>query len=105
MTENEVAKAIVDVAYQLHVKLGPGLLESVYQEVMVYELRKRGLRVRSKKPVPISWDNLSFEKGCEVDLVVEDAVIVELKSVEAVHPVHSALIDDGISRVVNRQPD
>ncbi len=123
MTENEIAKIVVDVAYHVHVKLGPGLLESVYQQVMVYELRKRGLNVLGKAPVPIVWDDLRFEKGYEADLIVEDSVIVELKSAEAVHPVHkkqlltylrlsdrrlgllinfgSELIKDGISRVVN----
>ncbi|TWU44778.1 hypothetical protein Poly51_58440 [Rubripirellula tenax] len=88
MTENEVAKVIVDVAYHVHVGLGPGLLESVYQEVMVYELRKRGLVVLPKVGVPIVWDELEFEKGFEADLIVEGLVIVELKSVEAIHPVH-----------------
>ena len=123
MTENEIAKEIVDVAYHVHVRLGPGLLESVYQEVMVYELRKRGLNVLGKVPVPIVWDNLKFEKGFEADLIVGGLVIVELKSVEAVHPVHkkqlltylrlsdkrlgllinfgTELIKDGISRVAN----
>ncbi len=123
MTENEVAKVIVDTAYQIHVRLGPGLLESVYHEVLVYELKKRGLHVLSKQPVPIVWDDLKFDKGYEADLIVENRVIVELKSVEAVHPVHKkqllthlrladkrlgllinfgeALIKDGITRVVN----
>ena len=127
MTENEVAKTIVDVAYHIHVRLGAGLLESVYQEVMVYELRKRGLNVLGKVPVPIVWDDLEFEEGFEADLIVEGLVIVELKSVEAVHPVHkkqlltylrlsekrlgllinfgTELIKDGISRVVNGLED
>ena len=123
MTENEIAKMIVDVAFHVHVRLGPGLLESVYQEVMAYELKKRGLHVLAKEPVPIIYDDLRFDKGYEADLIVEHKVIVELKSVEAVHPVHKkqlltylrladkrlgllinfgeALIKDGISRVVN----
>ena len=123
MTENEVAKIVVDVAYHVHVNLGSGLLESVYQEVMVHELRKRGLKVRGKVPVPIVWDDLKFEKGYEADLIVENSLIIELKSVETVHPVHkkqlltylrlsdkrlgllinfgSELIKNGISRVVN----
>lgn len=123
MTENEIAKVIVDVAYNVHVRLGPVLLESVYQEVMAYELRKRGLNVLTKVPVPIVWDDLEFEKGFEADLIVEGLVIVELKSVELVHPVHKKqlltylrlsdkrlgllinfgmeLIKDGITRVVN----
>ena len=123
MTENEIAKVIVDVAYRVHVGLGPGLLESVYQEVMVYELRKLGLHVLPKEPVPIVWDELQFDKGFEADLIVEGKVIVELKSVESAHPVHEKqlltylrltdrrlgllinfgeeLIKNGISRVAN----
>ena len=88
MTENEIAKIIVNVAYQIHVALGPGLLESVYQEVMVYELRKRGLQVLAKEPVPIGWDDLKFEKGYEADLIIDHTVIVELKSVEELHRAH-----------------
>ena len=127
MTENEIAKIVVDVAYHVHVRLGPGLLESVYQEVMVYELRKRGLNVMAKVPVPIVWDELEFEKGFEADLIVESLLIVELKSVEAVYPVHKKqlltylrlsdkrlgllinfgeeLIKNGISRVANGVKD
>jgi GxxExxY protein len=127
MTENEVAKVIVDVAYHVHVGLGPGLLESVYQEVMFYELRKRGLNVSPKVGVPIVWDEINFEKGFEADLIVEGLVIVELKSVEAIHPVHkkqlltylrlndkrlgllinfgAELIKDGIFRIANRMKD
>jgi GxxExxY protein len=127
MTENEIAKVIVDAAYQIHVRLGPGLLESVYQEVLVYELRKRGLHVLPKEPVPIVYDDLKFDKGFEADLIVEHKVIVELKSVEVVHPVHKkqlltylrltdrrlgllinfgeSLIKDGISRVANNLRD
>lgn len=127
MNENEVAKVIVDCAYQIHVRLGPGLLESVYQEVLAYELRKRNLHVLSKHPVPIVWDDLKFDKGFEADLIVENRVIVELKSVEAVHPVYKKqlltylrladkqlgllinfgeeLIKEGITRVVNGLQD
>ncbi|MCB9927199.1 MAG: GxxExxY protein [Planctomycetaceae bacterium] len=127
MTENEVAKVIVDVAYHVHVRLGPGLLESVYQEVMLYELQKRGLKVQAKVPVPIVWDGLLLDKGFEADLIVEDIVIIELKSVEVIHPVHKkqlltyvrladkrlgmlinfgeVLIKTGITRIVNGLPE
>lgn len=88
MTENETAKSIVDAACHVHVIHRIGLLESVCQEVMVFELRKHGLNVLAKVPVPIVWDDLKFEKGFEADLIVEVLVIVELKSVEAVHSVH-----------------
>jgi GxxExxY protein len=123
MTENELAKIVVDVAYKIHRKLGPGLLESVYHAVMLYELRKIGLRVKSKDPVPIVWEDVRLEKGFECDLIVEDKLMVELKSVEDVPRVFkkqlltylrltdcrlgllinfgSELIKDGIFRVVN----
>jgi GxxExxY protein len=84
MTENELAKIVVDVAYHIHRTLGPGLLESVYHTVMVYELRKRGLQVTSKEPVPIIWDDVRLEKAFEADIVVEGKLIVELKSIEDV---------------------
>ncbi len=88
LRENEVAKAIVDVAYHIHRKLGPGLLESVYHAVMKYELEKRGLRVLSREPVPFVWEDVRLEVGFEADLIVEDVVVVELKSVEQVARVH-----------------
>ena len=72
----------------MHVRLGPGLLESGYQEVVAHELTKRGLQVLKKVPVPIVHDDLRFDKGYEADPIVEGKVIVELKSVETVHPVH-----------------
>ena len=79
MTENEVAKVIVDTAYHIRVRLGPGVLESVYQEVLAYELKKCGLHVVSKEPVPIAWADLKFDKGYEADLIVEDGVIVGMQ--------------------------
>ena len=82
LKENEVAKIIVDVAYQIHRQLGPGLLESVYQAVMKYELEKRGLKVLGKEPIPVVWEGVRVDKAFEADLIVEDVVIVELKSVE-----------------------
>jgi len=123
MSENDVARIIVDVAYQVHTRLGPGLLESVYEAVMLHELRKRGLHVQNQVPMPVEWDGVRLEVGFRADLIVEGCVIVELKSVEAVVPVHkkqlltylrladcrlgllvnfgSELIKDGISRIVN----
>src|SRR5271157_3035890 len=88
LKENEVAKTIVDVAYHIHRQLGPGLLESCYHAVMKYELEKRGLRVLSKEPVPVVWEEVRMDKGFEADLIVEDVVIVELKSVEQLARVH-----------------
>ncbi len=123
MTENEIAKVIVDVAFQIHKRLGPGLLESVYEIVLAYELKKRGMKVKRQVAVAIVYDDIKFDVGFTADLIVEGKVIVELKSVEKVVPVHkkqlltylrladkrlgllinfgSELIRDGISRVVN----
>ena len=127
MTENEIAKEIVDAAYHVHTRLGPGLLESVYKICMAHELQKRGLRVEKEQPIAIVYDNIQFEEGFRADLVVEEKVIVELKSLEKVSPVHKKklltylrladkrlgllinfgeeLIKNGISRVVNRLPE
>jgi GxxExxY protein len=85
---NEISGAIVDAAYHLHARLGPGLLESVYEELLAYELNKRGLRYERQKPIPIEYDGRLLELGFRADLVVEDAVIIELKSVETLAPVH-----------------
>jgi len=85
---NEISGAIVDAAYHLHARLGPGLLESVYEELLAYELTKRGLRYERQKPIPIQYDGRLLELGFRADLVVEDAVIIELKSVETLAPVH-----------------
>jgi GxxExxY protein len=123
MTENEISKQVVDAAFKIHLKLGPGLLESVYEAVLAYELRKRGLRVERQKSMPVVYEEVRLEEGYRADLVVEDKVILELKSVEAVAPVHkkqvltylrlsnmklgllinfgAELIKDGISRIVN----
>jgi GxxExxY protein len=127
MHENEVAKFIVDAAYKVHTTLGPGLLESVYDTVLAYELEKRGLEVRRHVPLPIVYEKIKFDEGFRADLVVQGKVIVELKSVEKVAPVHKkqlltylrladkrlgllinfgeALIKDGITRIVNRLPE
>ena len=122
-TENEIAREIVDAAFHIHTALGPGLLETVYEVVLARELEKRGLSVIRQQPVPIVFGDLRFDEGFRADLIVEDKVIVELKSVEQIAPVHkkqlltylrladkrlgllinfgSAVIKDGISRIVN----
>jgi GxxExxY protein len=89
MTENETAKQILDAAFAVHTKLGPGLLESVYEVVLAYELKKRGLAAERQKPMPIVYDNIRFNEAFRSDLVVNAKVIVELKSVEALLPVHA----------------
>ena len=88
MTENEIAKIIVDAAYHIHKGLGPGLLESVYEIILSQKLKKRGLKVERQAPVPIVFDGIKFDEGFRADLIVEGKVIVELKSVEKVIPVH-----------------
>jgi len=122
MTENEIAKQIVDVAFKIHTTFGPGLLESVY-ETMAYELQKRGLRVRRQQAIPVVYEDVKMDLGFRADLIVEDKVVVEIKSVEAIAPVHKKqlltylrltdkslgllinfnveLIKNGITRVVN----
>ena len=123
MTENEIAKIVVDAAYHVHKKLGPGLLESVYEVILAHELKKRGLKVERQVPEAIIFDGIKFNEGFRADIIVEDKVIVELKSVEKVSRVHkkqlltylrladkrlgllinfgTELIRDGISRIVN----
>ena len=127
VTENEVAKQIVDAAYRVHTSLGPGLLESAYEAVLAYELEQRGLRTVRQQAVPIVYQGTRIEMGFRADLIVEDSVIVEIKSVEAIAPVHKkqllthlrladkrlgllinfnvALIKDGITRIANGMPD
>ncbi len=88
LRENAIAREIVDAAYRVHSTLGPGLLESVYEAVLAYELRRRGLRVQCQVPIAVNYDKLSFDVGFRADLIVNDLVVVELKSVEHQAPVH-----------------
>ena len=127
MTENEIAREVVDAAYKVHTTLGPGLLESVYEAVLAYELEQRGLRVQRQAPIAVRYESLRFDLGFKADMLVNDLVIVELKSVEQVARVHkkqvltyirladrrlgllinfgSNLIKDGITRLVNDLPE
>jgi GxxExxY protein len=84
MTENEIARQVVDVAYKVHTHFGPGLLESVYESIMAYELRKRGLCVETQQGLPVIYEDLRMDVGFRPDLIVAGKVIVEIKSVEAV---------------------
>ena len=79
---------VVDAAYHVHTTLGPGLLESVYEVVLAHEIEKRGLALKRQVSVPIQHDGLVFDEGFRADMVVEDSVILELKSIESVAPVH-----------------
>jgi len=123
MTENQIASAVVDCSYLIHKQLGPGLLESVYETVLKHELKKRGFSVSRQQAIPFQYDGICFDEGFRADLIVDQKVIVELKSVEKIAPVHqkqvltylrladlklgllvnfgSAYIKDGISRVIN----
>ncbi|WP_340114679.1 GxxExxY protein [Maribellus mangrovi] len=124
MTENDIAKIIVNTCYNIHVELGPGLLESVYEEILFYELREKGLKVQRQKGIPLVWKDIKMDIGSRADLIVGEKVIVELKSVETIAPVHAKqlltylkitklklgllinfnekLIKDGITRIVNK---
>lgn len=124
MTENEIAAIIVDAALKIHRTLGPGLLESVYQATLSYELQKRGLRVAQQLALPVYYDSVKLNIGFRVDVLVADKVIIEIKSVDSLAPVHRKqvetylrlmdlrlallinfnveLIRNGIQRVVNR---
>ena len=92
MDRNEISGEIVDAAMKVHSALGPGLLESAYAACLRHELIKRGLRVASEVPVPVVYDGIKLEAGYKLDLLVEDTVIVELKAIEALAPIHQAQI-------------
>src|SRR5687768_10883080 len=118
-----VAHEIVDAAFKVHAKLGPGLLESTYRAVMTYELRKRGLEVKCEVPVPVVYEEVRLDAGYRLDMLVNDCVVIELKAVEKLIPLHDAqlltylkltgyrlgmlinfntkLIKDGIKRIVH----
>ena len=89
MTENEIAKQVLDAAFLVHTKLGPDLLESVYEVIIAYELKKRGLTAERQKAMPIMYDDIRFDEAFRSDIVVNGKVIAELKSVEALLPVHA----------------
>ena len=124
MNENDISRIIVHTAFGIHNQYGPGLFESVYEEVMFYELNKQGLQVKRQVPVPLIHETIKLEAGFRADIIIENKVLIELKSVEAIAPVHQkqvltylklsgiklgllinffvALIKDGIQRIVNR---
>src|SRR3954465_15931438 len=89
LTENELSKMVLDAAFKVHSKTGPGLLESVYEVSLAHELRTPGLSVERQVPIPIRYDELVFDEGFRADLLVENKVVVELKSVEKLVRVHS----------------
>jgi GxxExxY protein len=88
MTENEISKIIVDMAMKTHTALGPGLLESVYETVLAFELRKNGLRVKRQVMIPIIYESLVIKECFRADLVIDEKVIIELKSISKLENVH-----------------
>jgi GxxExxY protein len=123
MTENDIAKEVVDSSFRIHTTLGPGLLESVYVSVLEYELGRRGLRTALQQAIPVVYEEVKLDIGFRADMIVGEKVIVEIKSIETILPVHKkqlltylrladkrlgllinfrvALIKDGITRIVN----
>lgn len=91
-TENEIATEILDVAFDIHRQLGPGLLESVYKEALYLKLQKSGLAVTKEKPLPVFYDGIRLDLGYRLDLEVDKKVIVEVKAVESIAPIHEAQI-------------
>jgi GxxExxY protein len=89
MDDDKLCTMILAAAFRVHSRLGPGLLESVYLRVLAYELTKGELSVEVQKPIPIIYDELAFEEGYRADLIVENRILLELKSVEALQPVHA----------------
>lgn len=126
MTENEIAAKVMDVSFLIHRELGPGLLESVYETILARQLIDAGLTIERQVSVPILFQGISFDEGFRADLIVEKKLIIELKSVERLQPVHSKqlltylrltgcrlgllinfgenLLKDGIKRVANGMP-
>lgn len=92
MTENEIANIVFEAALRVHKRLGPGLLESAYEECMFYELKKTNLKVEKQKALPLIYDEVRLEVGYRLDLMIEDKFIVEIKSVESLNDVHLAQI-------------
>ncbi len=127
MTENEIASIVMEFSFQIHRQLGPGLLESVYEVILARKLADAGLQVERQMPVKIEFEGIVFNEGFKADLVIEEKVILELKSVERLQPVHAkqlmtylrlsnmrlgllinfgeAYLKDGFRRVVNGLED
>ena len=123
MTENELSRVVFDCALKVHQTLGPGLLESAYEECLFYELKKTGLEVQKQKPLPLVYEEVKLDVGYRLDIIIENKLILEIKSVDALNDIHFAqlltylkltncklgllinfnvvLIKNGIKRVVN----
>jgi len=92
MTENELSKIIIGCAIEVHKHLGPGLLESAYQECLLYELKNAGLNIQKEKPMPIVYKEVKLDHGYRIDLLVENKVVIEIKTIEALNDVHLAQV-------------
>ena len=86
--ENKLASQIISRSFKIHKKLGPGLLESVYEEVLCYEISKLNLFIERQKPIPLLYEHIKLEIGFRADIIVEDKIIIEVKAIEALAPVH-----------------
>ncbi len=127
MTENEIGKIVIDSALKVHKELGPGLLESTYEACLLFELQNKGLKVVQQKALPVIYQDVKLDCGYRIDLMIEDKVIIEIKSVETLNEIHMAqiitylrlsgcklgflinfnvvLIKQGIKRVVSNLPE
>ena len=92
MTEDQISRIILDSAFKVHTKLGPGLLESAYRICLAYELRKAGMTVEEEKPLPLIYEDIKLECGYRIDILVNSKVIIELKTVETFTAIHQAQI-------------
>lgn len=123
MTENEIAKIVLDCAFKVHKTLGPGLLENAYEECLCYELNKQNIKFEKQKSLPVIYDDIKLEYGFRIDIIAEEKVVIELKAVENIADIHLAqvltylklsgcklgllinfntvLLKDGIKRIVN----
>lgn len=123
MNENEISSIVIGICIDIHKRLGPGLFEKVYEEVLTYELRKNNITFARQKPIPVIYDALKMDVGFIADVIVDNKVLLELKSVENIHNVHKkqlltylrlsdlklgllinfneSLLKDGITRIVN----
>jgi GxxExxY protein len=124
---DQISRRIIGAAIEVHRHLGPGLLESAYQSCLVFELRQQGFRVDEQKPLPVTYREVRLDCGYRLDLVVEDEIIVEVKAIEKLLPIHDAqilsylrlsnkkigllmnfhvpVLKDGLKRIVNEFPD
>lgn len=124
MTENEISNIIIGLAIDVHKSLGPGLLESAYKECLFYKIKQAGFKVEKEKPMPLIFEEVNLDCGYRIDILVENKVVIEIKSVEALNDVHLAqtltymklgnfklglllnfnvlLLKDGIKRIVNK---